>query len=129
MWVATPELPRTAGHPFYARLNHILHKHDFNEYVELCEQFYADEVGRPGLPPGRDFRLLLIAISRVRTPSAPSRGGRPIRLPCAIFSAWRCPRRRPCLTVNSLNPSIAAAGLEAASSARCSESIRFCRIT
>ena len=30
MWVATPELPRTAGHPFYARLNHILHKHDFN---------------------------------------------------------------------------------------------------
>ena len=61
MWVAAQDLPRTAGHPFYARLNHILDKHDFDEYVkELCERFYADDVGRPGLPPGRCFRLLLI---------------------------------------------------------------------
>ena len=34
MWVATQDLPRTAGHPFYAQLNHILDKHDFDEYVE-----------------------------------------------------------------------------------------------
>ena len=34
MWVATQDLPRTAGHPFYARLNQILDKHDFDEYVE-----------------------------------------------------------------------------------------------
>lgn len=61
MWVATQDLPRTAGHPFYARLNQILHKHDFDGYVqELCQRFYADDVGRPGLPPGRYFRLLLI---------------------------------------------------------------------
>jgi transposase len=61
MWVATQDLPRTAGHPFYARLNQILDKHDFDEYVEeLCQRFYADEVGRPGLLPGRYFRLLLI---------------------------------------------------------------------
>jgi transposase len=61
MWVATQDLPRTAGHPFYARLNQILDKHDFDGYVEeLCQRFYADEVGRPGLPPGRYFRLLLI---------------------------------------------------------------------
>ena len=34
---------------------------DFDAYVEsLCQRFYADEVGRPGLPPGRYFRLLLI---------------------------------------------------------------------
>jgi hypothetical protein len=26
---------------------------------DLCERFYADD-GRPGLPPGRYFRLLLI---------------------------------------------------------------------
>jgi transposase len=33
---------------------------DFDGYVEgLCQRFYADE-GRPGLPPGRYFRLLLI---------------------------------------------------------------------
>jgi len=61
MWVAAQDLPPTAGHPFYARLNQILDKHDFDEYVEkLCQQFYAAEVGRPGLPPGRHFRLLLI---------------------------------------------------------------------
>ena len=60
MWVATQDLPRTAAHPFYMRLNQILDQHDFDGYVEgLCERFYADE-GRPGLPPGRYFRLLLI---------------------------------------------------------------------
>lgn len=61
MWVATQDLPRTAAHPFYTRLNQILDKYDFDGYVEgLCRRFYADEIGRPGLPPGRYFRLLLI---------------------------------------------------------------------
>jgi transposase len=61
MWVATQDLPRSAAHPFYTRLNQILDKHDFDRYVEgLCQRFYAEEVGRPGLPPGRYFRLLLI---------------------------------------------------------------------
>jgi transposase len=60
MWVAIQDLPRTAGHPFYARLNQILDQHHFDAYVEgLCQQFYADD-GRPWLPPGRYFRLLLI---------------------------------------------------------------------
>jgi len=60
MWVATQDLPRSAAHPFYARLNQILDQQDFDGYVEgLCERFYADD-GRPGLPPGRYFRLLLI---------------------------------------------------------------------
>jgi len=60
MWVATQDLPHSAAHPFYARLNQILDEHDFDKYVEgLCQRFYADE-GRPGLPPGRYFRLLLI---------------------------------------------------------------------
>ena len=61
IWVATQDLPRTAAHPFYTRLNQILDKAGFDNYVEsLCQRFYADEVGRPGLPPGRYFRLLLI---------------------------------------------------------------------
>src|SRR5262245_65923455 len=61
MWVATQDLPRTAAHPFYARLNQILDTHHFDRYVEeLCQRFYAGEVGRPGLPPGPYFRLLLI---------------------------------------------------------------------
>jgi len=60
MWVATQDLPRSAAHPFYARLNQILDRHDFDGFVEgRCERFYANE-GRPGLPPGRYFRLLLI---------------------------------------------------------------------
>ena len=47
--------PRTAAHPFYTRLNHILETHDFDEYVEaLCERFYAED-GRPGLSPRRTF--------------------------------------------------------------------------
>ena len=60
MWVSTQDLPRSAAHPFYARLNQVLDEHDFDGHVEgLCARFYADE-GRPGLPPGRYFRLLLI---------------------------------------------------------------------
>jgi transposase len=60
MWVAAQDLPRSAAHPFYTRLNQILGTHAFDGYVEgLCQRFYADE-GRPGLPPGRYFRLLLI---------------------------------------------------------------------
>jgi transposase len=61
MWVATQDLPRSAAHPFYARLNQIFEKADFDGYVEaLCQRFYADAIGRPSLAPGRDFRLLLI---------------------------------------------------------------------
>jgi transposase len=60
MWVATRDLPRSAAHRFYSRLNQILDEHDFDGYVEgLCRRFYADD-GRPGLAPGRYFRLLLI---------------------------------------------------------------------
>ena len=57
--MATHSLPRSAAHPFYARLNQILDQHDFAAFVEgLCERFYADD-GRLGLPPGRYFRLTL----------------------------------------------------------------------
>ena len=61
MWLATQDLPRSAAHPFYARLNQVFEKADFDGYVEaLWQRFYADEIGRPGLMPGRYFRLLLI---------------------------------------------------------------------
>jgi transposase len=61
MWMATQDLSRSAAHPFYTRLNQILDQHDFDGYVEgLCQRFYAKEIGRPGLAPGRYFRLLLI---------------------------------------------------------------------
>jgi transposase len=61
LWVATTDLPKSSGHPFYTRLNALLDAHGFDRFVEnLCRPFYADGIGRPGLPPGRYFRLLLI---------------------------------------------------------------------
>ena len=60
-WIAHTELPRTAGHPFYERLNQVLVERGFDEFVEAqCEHFYAETMGRPSLTPGRYFRLLLI---------------------------------------------------------------------
>ena len=61
LWVATNELPRTGGHPFYQRLNQVLDTHAFDAFVEAqCAPFYADTIGRPGVTPGTYFRLLLI---------------------------------------------------------------------
>ena len=61
LWVATAELPKSAGHPFYTRLNGLLDADDFDGFVEgQCARFYAPVMGRPSLAPGRYFRLLLI---------------------------------------------------------------------
>jgi transposase len=61
LWTPTAALPVGASHPFYQRLNQILDDKKFDEYVEaICEDFYAGEVGRPGLSPGIYFRLLMV---------------------------------------------------------------------
>src|SRR5207237_7104771 len=61
MWVPTTDLPTAASHPFYRRLNQLLREHGFDDFVEAqCASFYAETMGRPGLPPGVYFRLLLI---------------------------------------------------------------------
>jgi transposase len=61
LWTPTAALPVSASHPFYQRLNQILDEEKFDEYVEtLCADFYAGEVGRPGLAPGIYFRLLMV---------------------------------------------------------------------
>src|SRR3989449_4610092 len=61
MWVASTDLPVSPGHPFYAGLNVILDEAGFDRFAEeQCRQFYAPVMGRPGLPPGRYFRLLLV---------------------------------------------------------------------
>jgi transposase len=47
--------------PFYRRLNQLLREHGFDDFAEAqCASFYAQTMGRPGLPPGIYFRLLLI---------------------------------------------------------------------
>ena len=61
MWVPTADLPKSAGHPFYERLNRVLDEAGFDAFVEAkCALFYADGVGRPSLAPGRYFRPLLL---------------------------------------------------------------------
>ncbi len=60
-WIATDHLPRSEGHVFYRRLNELLGEADFDRFVEsLCAAHYHDTMGRPGIPPGIYFRMLLI---------------------------------------------------------------------
>lgn len=61
MWVAVSDLPRSVSHPFYDKLNQLLAEHGFDDFAETqCRPFYAKTMGRPGLIPGRYFRLLMI---------------------------------------------------------------------
>ena len=60
-WIVAAELPQGPGHPFYRRLNQLLAVHGFDAFGEtLCQKFYHDSLGRPGIPPGVYFRMLLI---------------------------------------------------------------------
>ncbi len=61
LWIASGDLPRSGGHPFYEKLNGLLAETDFDDYVEqLCRPYYAEDLGRPGIPPGVYFRMLFI---------------------------------------------------------------------
>ena len=61
LWVAACNLPQSPGHPFYQKLNQLLAEAGFDAYVEeLCRPFYAENVGRRGIPPGTYFRMLFI---------------------------------------------------------------------
>ena len=60
LWIATPSLPVSPGHAFYVKLNELLAEGGFDEWVEkLCEPYYAKR-GRPSIPPGVYFRMLLV---------------------------------------------------------------------
>lgn len=61
LWINTAEIVRSPGHPFYQRLNQVLAQHGFDRFVEeRCQSFYAKRLGRPSIPPGVYFRMLLI---------------------------------------------------------------------
>jgi transposase len=69
LWVATADVPEAPGHPFYRKLNQLLAEGmegpegrvGLDAFVEgLCQRFYHDEIGRPSIPPGVYFRMLLI---------------------------------------------------------------------
>jgi transposase len=60
-WVAAGDLPRSEGHVFYRKLNRLLGDAGFDEFVEtLCEPYYHETQGRPGIPAGVYFRMLLV---------------------------------------------------------------------
>ena len=61
LWVAGKDLPKAPGHPFYRRLNQVLAKGRFDRFVQaLCGQYYAEVMGRPSIPPGVYFRMLMV---------------------------------------------------------------------
>jgi transposase len=60
IWIDAGVVAGRGGHPFYERLNELLGKRDFDRFAEqACASFYS-KTGRPGLPPGIYFRLLLV---------------------------------------------------------------------
>jgi transposase len=60
-WIVREQVRRAPGHPFYERLNVILSSAGFDRFCEaVCEKFYAKPLGRPGVPPGVYFRMLMI---------------------------------------------------------------------
>ncbi len=59
--VTWAEMPRSPGHVFYDRLQAELVGAGFDAFVEgQCVAHYAARRGRPSLPPGRYFRMLLV---------------------------------------------------------------------
>jgi len=60
LWIPTMAVVRGPGHPFYDRLNELLAEVGFDRWIEeRCRPYYAEQ-GRPGIPPGVYFRMLLI---------------------------------------------------------------------
>jgi transposase len=63
LFITTEGLPKSAGHPFYRKLNQLLAEADFDRWIERrCERYYATEEkrGQPSIPPGVYFRMLLV---------------------------------------------------------------------
>ena len=60
LFVATAELGKGPGHPFYAKLNEVFAEAGFDPFAEaLCAPHYR-EGGRPGIPPGVYFRMVFV---------------------------------------------------------------------
>ena len=60
LWYGS-ELPEAPGHPFYRRLNEVLDREGYDAFCEQrCQRFYHKKLGRPSLPPGQYFRLMMI---------------------------------------------------------------------
>jgi hypothetical protein len=60
LFITAVDLPRSDGHVFYAKLNQLLEEAGFDSWIEkLCQPYYSQVRGRPGIPPSVYFRMLL----------------------------------------------------------------------
>ena len=60
-FVAVGDLPQAPTVPFYEQLNEVLDEAGFDRFVEdTCSEYYHERLGRPSLPPGTYFRILLL---------------------------------------------------------------------
>jgi transposase len=60
LFIPAAKIAPGPGHPFYAKLNAVLADAGFDTFVEqLCAPYYK-EGGRPSIPPGVYFRMVLI---------------------------------------------------------------------
>ena len=60
-WVATTELPKSPGHPFYKKLNKLAGRGRLRRVAgTLCAPYYSAKTGRDSIPPGVYFRMILI---------------------------------------------------------------------
>jgi transposase len=60
-WIATERLAAAPAHPFYQKLNALLAAGGFDPFcAATCQKFYAQTMGRPSIPPGVYFRMLLL---------------------------------------------------------------------
>ena len=98
LFIPTAKLATGPGHPFYAKLNEVLADAGFDEFVEeLCVRYYK-EGGRPGIPPGVYFRMLLIGYFEGLDSQRGIACAAPTVWPCALFWGLRLQRTRPCMS-------------------------------
>ena len=79
LFIATDQLAQSAGHPFYQKLNALLAEAGFDRWIERrCRRYYEQDEkrGRPSIPPGVYFRMLLVGYFE--------------GIDCQRGIAWRC---------------------------------------
>ncbi len=60
LFVTAAELSKAPGHAFHRKLNTLLAEGGFDVWIEKrCAEYYAAD-GRPGIPPGVYYRMLLV---------------------------------------------------------------------
>jgi transposase len=63
LFIGAEELPRSEGQTFYTVLNDLLSGHGFDRFCEdrvSAEKVFDETIGRPSVPPGVYFRMLLV---------------------------------------------------------------------